>query len=134
MNIRTRAKTPVGILRHVARLILDEPKRFYQELFLVKGQPGQKSISNHRFPACGIIGCVAGWVVVATGREHSEASVCSMAASALGLDRFQTFELFRGVALDSCLSADGTKAYARAGVRHIAKFVKKHYGVELGVK
>ena len=131
---RLRAKTAYGWLAGVARLILEEPKRYNQELFIryARGyQPLSERFQTSSFPACGTIGCVAGWTAQSRypDRRIPYSAVSNTACEILGLTYEQAKELFNGSALDSNgeeLPPHGSLAYAELGVAHIRRFMKKY--------
>lgn len=131
----SKAKTAYALLSEIATLILKEPKRYNQERFLVvRGGP---EVAPRGFPSCGTVACVAGWVVALKGPAKTATpynDVQYVAARILGLDHFQQSRLFSGNALmtvsdrtDSVLTPKPqTLAHARAGIRHIRRFQKRH--------
>ena len=86
----TDSKDPVVILSHVAKAILDEPKRYDQGTWYTKkddksdNNPYAEVIPDTRYPPCGTICCVAGWICEVTQAPVSSvASVSHQAAYAL---------------------------------------------------
>lgn len=60
---RSKAKTVLGLLKDVKRVILEEPKRANMGVFYKEISP------SYGGPACGTVGCFAGWVcLMATGK------------------------------------------------------------------
>ncbi len=108
---------PVTILKAVAARIQAEPKLYNQEQFIQKH-------------TCGTRYCVAGWVNHLTDGDPADGR---RAERLLGLNRQQGGELFSANAVDEEAECDmseqiGTPAYARAGVAHIEKFMRRHLG------
>lgn len=62
---RSRAKTAYGLVSDVIRAVLDEPKRADMGTFIGSLPP---EIGG---PACGTVGCFAGWVAI-LGRRQGE--------------------------------------------------------------
>lgn len=144
---RIRAKTPIGILKAVIKLIREEPRRYYQSDWIrtypvwrlnKRGVGGKASM-----PPCGTVCCVAGWVVVGKRAayepveylEHLDAF--SGAKSALGLSDSQASRLFDGLAVSNqrrfeqrkgAMPVIGTRAYAETGIRHIERFMRDELG------
>lgn len=128
---RSKAKTAYGLLSEVARLILEEPKCYNQRTWVCLVTDGFPSPAE--FPACGTIGCVAGWVttlkipdkVAATTRYGGGRSklVMYQAQDILGLDSLQNEELFDG---DAARGEPCTRQYARSGASHIRRFQRKY--------
>lgn len=93
-------------------------------------------------PACGTVGCVAGWVTALKSpvllanrplrnslhnwdgavRQHGY-NVHDFARHTLGLTTWQSGELFSGTAVTG---TPGTPEYARQGADHIARFQAEH--------
>ena len=129
----TDSKDPVVILSHVARAILDEPKRYDQTVWRAKKDDPTDDVYDYilasRYPACGTICCVAGWVCEVTKTPvRRVASVSAQAAHALGLDYWSARGLFDGGEVDGML---GSRQHAKNGVEHIRKFAKDTWGKDL---
>lgn len=132
---KSRAKTAFGLLSEIRRLILAEPKRYNQERYIARvgGRNDADEIDPEIYPkgapACGTVGCVAGWVATLKhGDAFAYLETAGMAAASLGLTHIQAGELFGGDALDQLIgnACPQTKAYAQAGAAHIARFQKKY--------
>lgn len=129
---RIRAKTPIGILKAVVRLIREEPRRYDQGDYIFQGNPknGDRTAAGAPLPPCGTVCCVAGWVAVGK-REGNRISPYSnahdQAQEILGLTGDQAWDLFSSEAIPSNLK-EGTKAYVKAGVRHIERFMRAELG------
>lgn len=135
----TRAKNAYTLLAAVCRLITAEPRRYNQGLYLTKGKPGTKVFENtdsqERYPACGTVGCVAGWVKALIEPETltEDNNIRWTAANILGLQGMQTQELFTHQALlylpeatNKTLNKPQSAAYAKLGVLHIRRFMEKY--------
>jgi hypothetical protein len=63
---KSKAKTAYGLLSEVRKLILEEPKRYDQGIYIARINGANDSVdlrSEYRQePACGTVACVAGWV------------------------------------------------------------------------
>lgn len=134
---RTRATTTIGILKAVVKAIREEPRRYDQGDWICRfDEYNMEWIGADRLkhvPACGTIGCVAGWVDVLKRdtpiKGGSTMTVPERARALLGLNEWQTDLLFSGGALDGLTTArPGTRAYANAGVKHIERFMRKELG------
>lgn len=87
----TRAKTAYGLLSAITKLIVAEPKRYSQHTFIESEVAPTPEVQH--FPACGTVGCVAGWVVVLRGPDGSRtpySKVEHVAIDILGLDYDQS--------------------------------------------
>lgn len=126
---KLRAKTAYGLLGQIARLIVEEPKRYNQGSWIaVKGNTDHalEGLPEKGFPACNTVGCAAGWVCALTMQEPPNYwDVEDMAAEILGLDDdfVIAWELFDE---DACGPKPQTKAHALRGAKHIEKFRKKY--------
>ena len=126
---KSRAKTAYGLLSEVKRLIVEEPKRYNQGIDIRSANDSGRPLEN--FPACGMIGCVAGWVVVIKcERILPTYQIAEKATKILGLRPEQADELMDSCALEDYtkkeLPTEGTRAYAKLGARHITRFQKKY--------
>lgn len=132
----SKAKTALGFLRDVQRVIAAEPARADMRVTTRSAgwDDGPDEPPSPR-PACGTVGCFAGWVnVLAGGRETALRQGISSAHAFLGplLDYTfwggkQQFSVFNAGGGDSCeTTAPGTKAHARAVVQRIDRFIKRN--------
>lgn len=135
------------ILGEVIRLIEEEPRRFNYKDWLLKRRKnedwGEFASRGHGIdldyteeakkkaaklaPSCETIGCVAGWVAVLVKPRVKESdSPRSIAAKALKIDPNSEAaeELFIPEGMDD-LPPSGTRAHARAAIRHIKKWLKR---------
>jgi MprA protease rhombosortase-interaction domain-containing protein len=124
---------PVRRLKAVAQLILDEPGRYDQRTYIERvDQDGRRRENDWvglvlNPPPCGTVGCVAGWVA-ATGRARIPKydNVSEVARRILKLPPWQAAALFASGAAG--YDRPGSMAHARAGVRHIERFMRAHLG------
>ena len=127
---KSKAKTAYGLLTEVKRLILKEPKRYDQTLWIV-GRTGGDHLVDRSFPACDTVGCVFGWVAMLKGPLKFEFDeTYSIARKILGLTEGQTYKL---VHPSAAKHPPQTKAHAQSGARHITRF-QKTYMAQLKAK
>lgn len=117
----SRAKTAYGLLSDVCRVIVAEPKRYAQSIYIERANEPFKQFDEH--PACGTIGCVAGWVAtLKTQRRFRYHETPVIAKERLGINEGQAMELFG----ESVAGVAQTMRHAHNGVAHIRKFQKKY--------
>lgn len=123
---KSKAKTAYGLLSEIRALILAEPLRYDQRdtLTII---PRRELASHPTAPACGTIGCVAGWV---GALKHSRPqrlaefyNVLNFAHRTLGLEDCQRSELF---GVFKAGADERGPEHAKAGATHIASFQKKY--------
>ena len=142
----------VDLLREVKRAILEEPKRLCMSIWLthaslLRNYPsasGHVAVAKHTPPACGTVGCIAGWTtVIAQQKEHPDqlarnlvhstlrkATVEDYAITALDLSHQSAVKLFFTtdwpLEFQEALAETrpGTRAYARVVARRIEHFIK----------
>ncbi|SRR5581483_3597442 len=126
-SLKSRAKTAYGLLSEIAKLALDEPKRLRMGTYLSQRNEYDPEDPPHigvqQWPACGTIGCIAGWAKFLTDAPSNGEGMGEVARRVLGLSHEQATELFH----DEALVHDderGTKAHAKAAVRHLRAFQK----------
>jgi hypothetical protein len=125
----SKAKTAYGLLSEIRKLILEEPRRYDQSDFLSIGEVAERRYDY--VPACGTVGCVAGWVCALKGSSDlREWDVIAKADEILGIED--------GIGVDSMVLFGANKAGARfetpraverhaeRGAAHIARFQKKY--------
>ncbi len=126
---KSKAKTAYGLLSEVRRIILEEPQRYNQSLYLVYGQEALSRafwVPPDQRPSCGTVGCVAGWVVALKGDTTLTCySVLHEAGRILGLSDKQAAPLFAYTSVPTRREVGGVK-HAEYGEKHIAKFQKRH--------
>lgn len=137
---KSKAKTAYGLLSEVCELITEEPKRYAQRFYIArKGKIATTKRTSYLaddnnevsdFPACGTVGCVAGWVTVLKGPKRFRYwHTHSIAAKILGLPdnqdgwSYQSDELFGS---EAATGNSQTPEHAAAGVAHIKKFQAKY--------
>lgn len=145
---RSTATNLYDLLNDVCRVVTDEPKRVYMpdvvRAFRNKKDAQVRIHSDHSLttvikdgPACGTVGCIAGWMKVLTRTDDKEMSGVSLRQSLtlINMTRLfgSPFGSGLGSAADSLFTQDfpddltyGTRAYARHVVRNIRAFQKKH--------
>ena len=131
----SNAKTAYGLLGDIAKIIVAEPKRYDQTNWIARKGTQRGDNSYAEFPACGTVGCVAGWVVALAGpRNTSPDRVEKVAEKILGLDGWDSMELFDANAAGSWMvTSPQTLEHAEAGAKHIQKF-RKQYRAKLMAK
>lgn len=129
MKRQLKAKTAYELLERVCAHILEEPKRYYQGSWVIRG----KEVIREQFPefkgqapACGTTACRAGWIVGlndglnALGNSHG---VPERANNILGMSPDDTAALFDYNAVSG---TPGTKSYVAQGVAGVRAFMKQH--------
>lgn len=120
---RSRAKTAWGLLQDVKRAILAEPKRANMGCYIGVHDPSEGG------PACGTVGCFAGWITLLRGTP-SRMNADFVAENILGSDidyytaggNYYVFNVGHG---DACATTTwGTRAHARAVAARITRFMK----------
>ena len=129
---RSKAKNAYELLDEVAKVITEEPKRYDQTTFV----GGPRRYGNRRDPefhankpACGTTGCFAGWIsILKTGKmDDSERTARRLLPNlSRGWCDDPLDDLFAGHHPELGDHPDGSKAYARGGVRVLRKFQKKY--------
>lgn len=123
---KSRAKTAYGLLGEIKRLILAEPKRYNQRVYLEKRGPltlNALPLNPKDAPPCGTRACVAGCVATLKTRHPRYHEAAYIAGHILGLTYKQKDQLFNGGAASGI---PGTALHARSGAKHIANFQKRH--------
>ena len=120
---RSRAKTAWGLLKDIKRAILAEPLRCNMGIVLDRTMD-----SGLPHPACGAVGCVAGWGLILTGRTFEGQRVYNQtneAAKLMGLTYGQGQELFFPQDLVSAEKKQ-TPEHAKAVAEHIDSFMEEN--------
>lgn len=122
---RSNARTAWDLLQDVKRAITQEPRRADMSVFRHPWAPEDGG------PACGTVGCFAGWVnILAGGRGEGSANIS--ASNILGYylnyhlqDRHPVpYHVFNNGTGDICATTrPGTRAHARAVVQRINRFM-----------
>jgi hypothetical protein len=127
----TKAKTAYGLLGDIAKIITAEPLRYNQQDTLsLRSVPAHADLYV-QFPACGTVGCVAGWVVALTHSEdvqwhiERQGRTLTRAAEVLGLNGAQHASLFYAGAVPYKVPVQ-TLEHAKAGAKHIDRFRREH--------
>lgn len=137
---RSRAKTAWGLLQDVKRAILAEPRRINMGLFV--DTTADQLLPENKVPACGTVGCFAGWVSILgrpTGEENREriggyddydatrilnGDDNEDSLNLFTVGRYRNY-VFNGGLGDRCAKTKpGTVAHARAVVARINKFMR----------
>lgn len=122
---RSTAKTAWELCVDVKRAIREEPKRANMRTFRRRLTPERGG------PACGYVGCFAGWVCVLRGKKRGVDDFA--ARDILGCDlqyilassNMTPFGVFNHGAGDACDTTNpGTRAHARAVIARINRFMQ----------
>lgn len=122
----TNARTAYGLLNAITRLAKDEPRRIRMSIVCMRGNPARNRYE--RTPACGTVGCIAGWALVLAGRtgeDERNFSDWNEARILLGLSHYQAERLFLDSNLVSAPNQQSAQ-HAEDVVEHIRKFQKAH--------
>lgn len=138
---KSKAKTAYGLLSEICALALEEPKRIMMADWLVTKSAGNYEPAQG-FPACGTVGCVAGWAITLRptrartihrdfGQYKEDEG--ERAGRLLGLSTDQCNALFTP---DGLTESDDqqTPKHAQAVVAHVKAFQKRHRGQLLAKK
>lgn len=126
----SKAKTAWGLVQDVKRAIQQEYRRANMGVYSCPVSVEQ-GYEPERIPACGTVGCFAGWVCLLAGLPVG--SEDTPAKELLGEDLTYLFKgrsgffhyFFNAGAGDACVtSLAGTKAHAAAVVRRIERFAR----------
>lgn len=124
---KSKAKTAYSLLSEVCAVIAAEPLRYDQWTWgRREGDMSPDDLTFHAyvFPACGTVGCVAGWVAtLKSKRDFDMNNAGTIARRILGLGGKDAGELFSP---EAARGASQSTAHAAAGVKHIRRFQKKH--------
>lgn len=121
-----RGRTVLGLLKAVKKAILEEPRRANMRVYACSKTGGRLA------PACGTVGCFAGWVAILAGMRADYYIDDGDARTILGTDLNYSFEgsdgmdwyVFNQGEGDACAStAPGTVAHARAVIARIDRFI-----------
>lgn len=130
---RSKAKTAWGLVMDAKRAIAEEPKRANMCLFVDKRKPERGG------PACGTVGCFAGWITLLAGRPSSADGdgrakrILGAPDYADGVIDYRTvvtrdgmhFYVFNAGEGDACEeTTPGTPEHAKAVVARIEKFAR----------
>lgn len=121
---KSKAKTAYDLLSEVIALIRAEPKRYNQNRFIGRQGEAPTGAAPIGYPACGTVGCVAGWVAtLKSPGGFSYGATESIARRVLGLDYVVAEQLFAGGIVPG---EPQTVAHARHGAAHIRRFQKQY--------
>lgn len=122
---KTKAKNAFELLQEIRLLILAVPTRYNQmDILSHYYNTGEESSTGQLVPACGTIGCRAGWVAELTSnRPNRLKDVLGYAQKKLGLTNNQADGFFSGFV---ATGRGGTREHARSGARGITKFLREN--------
>lgn len=136
VSLPSRVKNAYQLLAYVCKLITAEPLRYNQGRYIARpnGLGGADKEPSLGFPACGTVGCVAGWVATLKGPKlFTYEETDTLAKDILGLTDSQAWELFSPAPISRLIYASKhgyvlpqTELYAKFGVQHIQAFMQKH--------
>lgn len=113
----SKAKTALGLLGDVKRAILQEPKRADMTTYTDRIHPEEGG------PACGTVGCVAGWISLLAGQGYVDDAAPAKKLLGYGLNYYTVGEndyVFNEGYGDDCVITDpGTPEHAEAVVDRI---------------
>jgi hypothetical protein len=110
------------LLQRIKKHILEDPKRLDMGMFLARKEqhPGA-----YKYPACGTVGCIAGWACVLSKENLTRSDeIEQRAAELLGLTPIQAARLFYSG------SGMGHKAQSRKMARSVAKIIDTFIATE----
>lgn len=128
----TKKRINVRLLRKIQKHILEEPRRYDQNLWRIEVDPA----TNPERPPCGTMACIGGWATALSGKERDSYLGWDVAMRLLGLTREQADRLFdtveKGTDLNkwpkkfvtAYLKAKTPRDRARVAVRRIDHFIK----------
>lgn len=125
----SKAKTAYGLLSEIAALAIAEPKRIRMSKWLATQTVKDYGASA---PACGTVGCIAGWGAVLVGTKKERAAMLSgyfgvdglgIAGRIFGLSKDATYSL---CTTDGMCFTEGTPPHAREVIHRIRRFQKRY--------
>lgn len=137
---KSRATNSYDLLKDVIKAIREEPRRIYMRDWWIPEERLEnqtdvvlKELSTSRFPACGTVGCIRGWMglLVHNIGDRGIPSVAGTGTDLLpsaysNISRQDTDNLFYGSAEYPFPDAKhGTVEYAEAVVENIEKYLAK---------
>src|SRR5579871_4839038 len=119
------------LLRKVAKHILAEPRRYDQDVWRLKGRPGERCwASDGEYPACGTVACIGGWINTLTHARgdavyNTDRACSQIGVSHEGMDRlFGTFDDWPKRYARAYENAKTQAGKARVAARRIEHFIK----------
>lgn len=122
---RSDAECAYDLLEDIIKAIDEEPKRIRMGDWLVRTNESPEYLKEHDLPACGTVGCIAGWAtVLKPDADERYWDVEGSAAELLGLTADQVSHLFYYFpAVVGEDSTAGTREYADKVIAHIREFM-----------
>lgn len=111
---RARAKTAWNLCEAVCEAIVEDPRRYDQGTYV--DQHSLFEVAQDRgLPECGTVACRAGWIVALHdgGIKVRYGAIRNRANKILGVEPWQTQDLFSGSALESYKEQQGRPTYAQ---------------------
>jgi hypothetical protein len=127
----SKAKTAYGLLRDVQKAVREEPRRANMGTFTDKVDP-----EAYNAPACGTVGCVAGWISILGGQGMVDDDAPArrllgdevkyhFTRGSLEFNEGGYHYVFNGGSGDACAqTAPGTPEHAAAVVDRIERFIQ----------
>lgn len=124
----TKAKNAYELLAEIRSLILSDPLVYNQRITVDRYEPNSVIYDwggERLAPACGTVGCRAGWVSeLVSPRPRRLKDVVLYAKKVLGLSDDQADDLFD---MNACYGTlPGTRDHASAGAKGLTRFMKKN--------
>lgn len=119
-----------SLLRKVSQHIMEEPKRCDMDYWMLRGITMRQCKDEDHRPACGTVGCIAGWIKVLSGSEETD-SAYRVASGLLGLTGHKGDSLFyinswpAGYRNRIDGEVAGTPKYAQVVADRIEDFIEK---------
>lgn len=130
----SKAKTAYGLLSEIAALALQEPKRMRMSTWL--NRKAKRMYGADATPACGTVGCIAGWGAILAGTKREQRALersgaefdgvipwKAIGARIFGLNESDALQLFKA---DGIAGNQGTLQHARNVVKCIRRFQQQH--------
>lgn len=126
----SKAKTAYGLLRDVQKAIIEEPRRANMGVYTCKLNPDTDPYA----PACGTVGCVAGWISLLSGQGRVDDDIPARKlldpkGDVLDLNTVGPYRnyVFNGGEGDACnRTTPGTPEHAGAVVQRIETFIQRN--------
>jgi hypothetical protein len=147
-RIRTKTITAANLLRKISALVLEEPRRVNMRRWISSFAGRKLADALHGkydgdLPACGTVGCIAGWGAILLRQPH-QTPLADTAANRMSdllaytnAGDWGSYEtvgaLFDGDGADIGRTRPGTLCHAKAVARRIDKYIKAHPELETRV-
>lgn len=126
----TRPTSSYTILGRIIDLVKDEPKRLRMGVVLENITRPSLEVEVDDFPACGTVGCIAGWSAYVVGFDWLNRPTMDRTADLLlpGPDNFGAREELTSAFVSGShfYTPDGTREQVKAVVKFITKFRERN--------